>query len=112
MWLKKNGFTNIRTLTRAPLVALRMLQNGRGDAWLANTTVAEYSSLFDENIRGKLVYGPPVLKSTSYIAFTKNFPTNIIEKYKKAYAEIKSDGTYDEIMEKYMKRSVETLNNR
>ena len=105
MWLKTNGFTNIKTTVIAPLVALRMLRAGRGDAWLSNKTVAQYSSTIDDSLRGKFVFGPPVFQSKSYIAFTKKFPPIIIEKYKNAFAEIKADGTYKKIIKKYLKEN-------
>jgi len=79
----------------------RKLAVGRIDVWLANRMLADHAW---EKIGGKaseLRYGPTLLDLHMYLAADKYFSAEEAEKWRRAFGEMRRDGTLLKILAKY-----------
>ncbi len=98
--LKQKGFTNLRP---APdnRSNLKNLIDGKIDLWIINELTG--SQMAQEAGQANLIKKVfNVQKEFMYIAFSKNTPDKIIDKWQQALDEIKSDGTYAQIFSKWI----------
>ena len=99
--LKKEGFTNFESKPYTSVTA-RFLNSKKVDAWYTLDARAKYvfkSMKFDTN---KLVLGKAIKTTKLWLAGNKSIDMSIKKDLEKAMAEIKSDGTYDKILKKYL----------
>ncbi len=97
--LKDKGFTNIDSVVDNKL-NIRKLVAGRINLWIINEVIGIHLAKkagLDEKIESIF----EVVSEQMYIAFSKNTPDAIIEKWQKVLDEIKSDGTYEKVFKKY-----------
>ncbi len=97
--LKEKGFTNIDSVVDNKL-NLKKLIGGRIDLWIINELTG-IDIAREAGLAGKIESVFEVQKKQLYIAFSKKTPNTIIEKWQKALDEIKSDGKYARILNKY-----------
>ncbi len=107
--LKQKGFTNLRPAldNRSNL---KNLIDGKIDLWIINELTGNQMAreAGQANLIKKVF---DVQKEFMYIAFSKNTPDEVIDKWQKALDEIKSDGTYAQIFSKWIMFSLsEDLN--
>ena len=102
--LLKLGFKNLETNTIANGSFYKILENK------VDLYPVEYNSFLYKlkkmRLEDKIIpvkMKKPILESSLYIAFNKNTNDKIVNKWQKALDEIKSDGTYKKIVERYRK---------
>ncbi len=97
--LKENGFNNIDSILDSGLNP-KKLAAGRIDLWVINELtgidLAKKAGVFE-----KIEKVFEVKSDEFYLAFSKNTPDAVVEKWQKALDEIKADGTYTRIYSKY-----------
>ncbi len=101
--LTKKGFTNLLAVTKSSTIP-QMLDNKRGDAWFGDMNVTK-STIRNTSFEKRMAYGPPAITNRMYIGASKNISKALIDKYRKKFQEIQNDGTYNGIMNKYLKGS-------
>ena len=101
LYLKQKGFTNISSVPNDNLNVKKLSRN-RIDLWI----VGEYQGYIkakrfglEKNI--KKVF--KVKHTTLYIAFSKDVDDSIIQQWQKELDEMKQDGRYQTILNKYLK---------
>ncbi len=99
--LKGKGFTNLHPLAFGAGTTPKMLEHNRGDAWFSAENIVRYT-IRSSTSKDKYVFGPPIVSGMMYIACSREFPNGTIDAYRKAFEEIKADGTYDKILKKYI----------
>ena len=99
--LKKNGYTNFEAIPVGRQLIPKMLQMDRADGWFAPAVTIDYL-LRDTPLIDQFTFGPPAYENNLYLAASKSFPDEIIEKYQKAFQAMVADGTYRKIVEKYL----------
>ena len=91
--LKSMGFDNLDS-SNSPHSGLRKLITGRVDLWfhdnIGASKVAREVGVAPTAIQELL----DVQKNHSYIAFSKNTPTSIVERWQRTLDEMKADGSY------------------
>jgi polar amino acid transport system substrate-binding protein len=99
-FLKEQGFTNIDSATDPETILKKMLA-GRNDLWLTN--MAEYLALAKRQgvDPSELTPAFTVKAAEMYMAFSKAVPAEVIQKWSKAFEEMKADGTYAAILAKW-----------
>ncbi|MCK5165146.1 MAG: transporter substrate-binding domain-containing protein [Desulfobacula sp.] len=102
-FLRANNFQNIHTITNSAKIPV-MLQKNRADAWFGDMNVT-ISTFLNTSYGKKMVYGPSVKNNRIYIGASKNISPILVKKYQKIFNEIKKDGTYKMIMDRYLKSS-------
>ncbi len=100
-FLRANNFKNIHTITDSSLIPI-MLEKNRGDAWFGDMNVT-ISTVLNTPFDGRMIYGPSVKNNRIYIGASKKTSLALIEKYREVFDEIKKDGTYELIMNRYLK---------
>lgn len=102
--LKKQKGVNIRA-ARDEQTNLKMLMAGRIDAWYSSTVLIRGALLNLPSISWKdLVIGERVGNIISvYAAASLDMPDEEVLKWRKAFETLKEDGTYQTIMERYLK---------
>ncbi len=101
LFLKEQGFTNTESVVD-DLSNVKKLAAGRIDLWIVGhlqglykaKTVAGDTSAFEKVF--------DVKDTQLYIAFSKNTRDAVIEKWQAELDKMKTDGTYDAILKKYM----------
>jgi polar amino acid transport system substrate-binding protein len=99
-FLKAEGFTNVDSVLD-DIQNVPKLMAGRIDLWI----VGELQGIHKAKQKGaddKLEKALDVKDTQLYIAFSKNTADEEIAKWQKALDDMKADGTYDEILKKYM----------
>lgn len=100
--LEELNFKNVY-INKLASYSLKKLQENKTDLY----PTEYYSFLYElkkKNLQDKIVpvkMKKPIYESMLYIAFNKNTSNKIIETWQKALNEIKSDGTYKKILERY-----------
>lgn len=97
--LKKEGFTNIDSVVDNRL-NIKKLVAGRIDLWIINEVIGIHLAK-KAGLADKIEPVFEVVSKQMYIAFSKNTPNSVIKKWQKVLDEIKSDGTYNKIFDKY-----------
>jgi polar amino acid transport system substrate-binding protein len=101
LYLKEHGFSQFIALTTNMGTAPIMLASGHGDACFHDILLLKYM-LKGTPLAGKMVFGPSYTAGRLYIAGSKNLSPEIINLYRKTFAELKADGTVDKIIAKYV----------
>ena len=97
-FLKSNGLARL-DLDTAPISANK-LAFGRVDAWYAPLPEA----LWTWKLQGRhqpLSIGEPIEQTQVWLAASKSFPQEIIQRYQKAMMELKKNGRHAQIIGKY-----------
>jgi polar amino acid transport system substrate-binding protein len=99
-FLKSSGFTNIESIT-IPALNLHRLLSGRIDLWItsnvAATKTAENEGIDFQKIKPIFTFKTKGL----YIAFHKNTPDSLVNKWQQAYNDMKDDDTLESIFKKW-----------
>lgn len=98
--LKEQGFTRIKAQPEEWMNA-RLIQQRRIDAWLAPRLMVIYAMREIGGNLEALSFGEIVRKSEIYFAASKDLPDAEAEKWEKAFAAVKADGTYQRIEHEY-----------
>ena len=98
--LKQQGFTNLHT---APdnRSNLKNLVDGKIDLWIINELTGNHMAR-EAGYTNRIKKVFDVQKEFMYLAFSRNTPDDIIDKWQQALDEIKSDGTYAQIFSKWI----------
>jgi len=109
-FLRDNGFRNLIESPSPSDVHIRLLERGRVEAWFTARILARYA-LRDYKEKDFAI-SRPVISSRVYIAASKHFPKDLVNKYRKAYNELVGEGKIKEILQKYgyEKRVYENIN--
>ncbi|MCP4024328.1 MAG: ABC transporter substrate-binding protein, partial [Desulfobacteraceae bacterium] len=102
-FLRANNFNNIHTVTDSSLIPV-MLESKRGDAWFGDKNVT-ISTVLNTPFGSRMIFGPSVKNNRIYIGASKNISPILVEKYREVFNEIKKDGTYELIMNRYLKNN-------
>ena len=97
--LKKEGFTNIDSVVDNRL-NIKKLVAGRIDLWIINEVIGIHLAK-KAGLADKIEPVFEVVSKQMYIAFSRNTPDAVIKKWQKVLDEIKADGTYNKIFDKY-----------
>ena len=102
--LRQRGFTNIDTIGASEKTNPLKLMQGRIDLWATVDLVGIYNAKLQginpEDI--KIVY--VIIKDQhKYIAFSKQVPDEIVQKWQDILDEMKQDGTFKKIFDKWIK---------
>ena len=95
--LKQRGFTNIDASVNEDVNA-RKLNSSRIDAWLVARTVAPFSWKREALPPKDLEYGVVVRSNHLYLGAAKSTPPDVVARWRKAFDEMKADGTYMRLM--------------
>lgn len=98
--LNEKGFTNLRSVPDNR-VNIKDLVEGKIDLWIINELTGNQMAR-EIGLANKIEKVYDVQKEFMYIAFSKNTPDSIIDKWQKALDEIKADGTYAQIFSKWI----------
>jgi polar amino acid transport system substrate-binding protein len=99
-FLKAEGFTNLDSTTNN-VQNLHKLLSGRISLWMSSDAGASQTT-YNEDIAYDQIKPVHTIKTNGlYIAFHKNTPDAIVEKWRQAYGEIKKDGTMERILNKW-----------
>jgi len=101
-FLKEQGFTNLDSADDTVTLMKKTL-SGRNDLWL--TDKQEYVDLAKSQKidPSELSVVMSVKKTELALALSKGVDAGILEKWQKAFADMKADGTYDKILAKWAK---------
>jgi polar amino acid transport system substrate-binding protein len=98
--LKNDGFTNLVS-AKTPELAIRLVLTKRIPFLVAsNLTIPSTLEKLGEK-SNVLIPVFTVAKTKTYIAFSKNTPSDIVSKWQAALDEMKADGTFARIHQKY-----------
>ena len=101
--LASRGFKNLQVKTGGDnKINLTKLLDGKAELWPVGYYVGYYR-IKQRGVQDKVVVtkAPPFLEIPLAIAFNKNTPDEIIKKWQKALDDMKKDGTYKKIIDKY-----------
>ncbi len=101
LFLKEKGFTNLQSVPDDKL-NVRKLVKKRIDLWIVGLGQGVFKAKrenFNQNI--KKIYD--VKHTELYIAFSKDTDDKIIKKWQNALDKLKENGTYQKIVDKYLK---------
>lgn len=79
----------------------KKLRAGRIDVWIANRKLAERPWTSTGGKPEELRFGPAILELHMYLAAEREFPPAEAVKWRKAYDEMRADGTCALIMDRY-----------
>ena len=104
-YLESKGFKNLKvgySEAAKSKNGFEKVANGEVELYPMNEITANYR-IKELGLKGKVVATkiPPMIVKDLYIAFNKNTSDTIIEKWQKALDDIKKDGTYQKILNKY-----------
>jgi len=102
LFLKEQGFTNVDSVDD-PATLLKKLVSGRNDLWLSDKD--EYKEVAKANKVDAADLTPlyTVKRTELYMAFSQGTDAGTIQKWQKAYDDLKADGTYEKIVAKWAK---------
>ena len=102
LFLKEQGFTNLDSANEPETILKKMLA-GRNDLWL--TDKDEYLAMVKkQGIDPSALTSLFVVQKTELcMAFSKDVPAAVIQKWNKAMNDMKADGTYKAILAKWAK---------
>lgn len=99
-FLKEQGFSNLDSVVNDEQNVPKLMA-GRIDLWIVGELQGIYKAK-KKGVADQLEKVMDVKDTQLYIAFSKNTSDEDIAKWQKALDEIKADGTYDELMKKYL----------
>lgn len=104
-YLEKQGFKNLKvgySEEAKSFTGFEKVAKGEVELYPMNEISANYRikelGLKDKVVPTKI---PPMIVKNLYIAFNKNTSDKVIQKWQKALDDIKKDGTYQKILDKY-----------
>ena len=100
-FLRAKNFQNLHTVTNSDTIP-KMLHTKRGDAWFGDMNVTK-STVRNTPFEKRMIYGPSAKNNRIYIGASKKISKTLVEKYRRIFKEIQKDGTYDSIMDRYLK---------
>lgn len=101
-YLRQQGFTNLVVTTSAAPIPIRMLRAGRVQAWFTARDLAAYS-LKEQFVSEPASYSAPITSGSVYIALSREFPAALRQAYLHTFDEMKRDGTFQHIMDQYLR---------
>ena len=107
LYLLQNGFqirTNIEPNSSFE-ANFKKLTNQRIDLWGVADLAAHYiaqSNRYPKSIIKEVYYLKTLSAGGAYMAFSKNTPDDLVDRFREALKKIKADGTYDRILSKYV----------
>lgn len=102
MFLKEHGFTNLSPSKGA--LNAHMLEKGRVDAWYSSVPEALWLWKMDAH-KGPLIIGDIIHSAPMWLVASKDFPEVLIPVFREALADIREDGTYSRIYNRYFQVS-------
>lgn len=99
-YLKVEGFESVYEVSDHQ-IAVNMLLKGRIDLWVSSDFEGPVIIKNSGNKSNDFEITFDIKKIESYIAISKKTPMNIVNKWQKAFSDIKSDGTLNKIAEKW-----------
>jgi polar amino acid transport system substrate-binding protein len=109
--LKSLGFTNLES-SNSPQSCIRKLMSGRVDLWFFDNigapNVAREAGIDPNEIEEVFTYK----QNSSYIAFSKQTPLAIVQQWQKTLDEIKADGTFHWLAQKWLPPDAITVSER
>ncbi len=100
MLLKEKGFSNLDSVLDDSVNVLKLVK-GRIDLWITGDAMGMHKAR-KKGLSDKIENIFEVKKTKLYIAFSKNTPDAVIQKWQKALDELKADGSYDKILSRYL----------
>ncbi len=100
-FLNRHGFSNLSRISVGVGGAPKMLQIGRTDAWFSARDIIKYS-IRGTPLQQRINLSEAMSEDWSYIAASRSFPKDLAHDYLTAFQEIKKDGTFKKILEKYL----------
>ncbi|TVO72539.1 substrate-binding periplasmic protein [Sedimenticola selenatireducens] len=101
-YLRQQGFTNLVITTSAAPIPIRMLRAGRVNAWFTAKDLASYS-MREQFVTETITYSDSITSGNVYFALSKQFPVNLKQAYQETFSAMQSDGTYQKIMDRYVR---------
>ncbi len=102
--LRKRGFTNIDAMGTSEKTNPLKLMKGRIDLWATVDLVGIYNArLQGINPEDMMIVYVIIKDQHKYIAFSKQVPDEIVQKWQDALDEMKQDGTVEKIFDKWIK---------
>ncbi|MES9939234.1 MAG: transporter substrate-binding domain-containing protein [Candidatus Thiodiazotropha sp. 6PLUC1] len=98
--LKENGFDNLDAVIENSLNIPRLL-NGEIDLWIANELTAQHM-IAHARVGSRIEKVFELQKDYMSLAFSRNTPDSVIERWQQILDEIKSDGTYAQIFSQWI----------
>lgn len=95
------GLSNVRDVTDVEQAA-KMLNGGRVDAWYTLNQRAAAAFVEAGLDPSRLVFGAPVKQSENWLASNPEFDQEVAAKLAQALEAMRSDGTYDAILKRYL----------
>ena len=96
-FLKDQGFTNLDSADK-PEDILKKVLSGRNDLWLTDKDEYRVTAKAQNVDPSELTPLFTVKKTELYMAFSKATLADVVQKWQKAYDDMKADGTYDKIL--------------
>ncbi|MBU8849851.1 MAG: ABC transporter substrate-binding protein [Desulfobacterales bacterium] len=103
-YLRQHGFTNIDTVSGSEKTNPLKLMNGRITLWATVDLVGIYNAKLQGIDPEDMEIVHVIIKDQhKYIAFSKQVPDEIVQKWQNVLDDIKQDGTYEKILGKWIK---------
>jgi len=99
-WAEGQGWTNLEVVGD-PYTLIRLLEAGRIDAMVNLESLAVFTSSQEGFDSSQLVAGDEVFQSSVYITGSRNLVDADLSAWETAFADMKADGTYMEILSRY-----------
>jgi polar amino acid transport system substrate-binding protein len=101
-YLRQQGFSNLVITTSAAPIPIRMLRAGRVEAWFTAKDLASYS-MREQFVTETITYSDSITSGNVYFALSKQFPAHLKQAYQETFSAMQSDGTYQNIMNRYVR---------
>ncbi len=102
IYLKEQGLVNLHTVPNDQLNVRKLMKN-RIDLWIVGEGQGIFKAKRENNAHQNLKKVLEIKKTKLYIAFSKTTPNNIIIQWQKELDNLKENGIYDNILNKYLK---------
>ena len=99
---QKNGLMDTQAVT-LNVSNMRKLKRGRIDVWIYDENVAKWQIKLNGYSSDEFEVVYVLEKSDLYYAFNKNTSDKIVKDFQKALDQLKTDGTHQKILNKYLK---------
>lgn len=100
LFLKEKGFTNIDSIINDNFNPKKLVA-GRIDLWIIGDVMGMHKAK-KQGLEDKITKVLDIKTTQLYIAFSKDTPDDIVNKWQAALDSLKADGTYDKILSKYL----------
>lgn len=99
-FLKERKFTNLEIVSN-PLLLARMLANGRIDLWISGRDVGAFTARQAGVDPGLFRVAYVIETRELYCAFSGKTPDEVVDRWRKAFESMESDGTFKAIVERW-----------